>query len=169
MKFSLTVTNTAAVAEAAAAAVPTDATAYYNDYWQYSTYYGEAAARVFYGAWSPPLGTLPPPGIVVATPEAAAAAMAAAGMPAASAPAATEATAAATTSTETTAVAANGPAPVDVSSIAAAVSSNGSGDSGVAAATAEGGAVGDAAEQEEAAVAWELYKKQVSVLCSTCR
>jgi hypothetical protein len=50
---------------AATAAVPTDPTAYYNDFWQYAMYYGEAAARQCYGAWSPPEGTPPPAGIVI--------------------------------------------------------------------------------------------------------
>mmetsp|Transcript_8225 Transcript_8225/g.7365 ORF Transcript_8225/g.7365 Transcript_8225/m.7365 type:complete len:592 (+) Transcript_8225:63-1838(+) len=45
---------------------PTDPKAYYNDFWQYATYYGEALARQYYGAWSPPAGTAPPPGITVA-------------------------------------------------------------------------------------------------------
>lgn len=45
--------------------IPSDPTAYYNDYWHYASYYGEAAARLYYGAWSPPEGTPPPPGVVV--------------------------------------------------------------------------------------------------------
>jgi hypothetical protein len=48
-----------------AAAAPTDPTAYYNDFWQYASYYGEVAARAYYGAWSPPEGTPPPEGIVI--------------------------------------------------------------------------------------------------------
>ena len=60
---SVTAANTAATATTAAA--PTDPTAYYNDFWQYATYYGEAAARVYYGAWSPPEGTSPPEGVVL--------------------------------------------------------------------------------------------------------
>ena len=51
------------VAPAAAAVVPTvmpDPTAYYNDFWHYASYYGEAAARAYYQQWSPPEGTLPP-------------------------------------------------------------------------------------------------------------
>lgn len=39
---------------------------YYNDYWTYAAHYGEKAARLYYGAWSPPEGTLPPPGVTVA-------------------------------------------------------------------------------------------------------
>lgn len=46
-------------------AVPTDPTAFYNDFWQYAAYYGEAAARMYYTAWSPPEGSLPPPGIIL--------------------------------------------------------------------------------------------------------
>lgn len=48
-------------------AIP-DATAYYNDFWIYASYYGEAAARLYYGAWSPPEGTLPPEGTVIPQP-----------------------------------------------------------------------------------------------------
>ena len=40
--------------------MPTDPTAYYNDFWLYSSYYGESAARTYYGAWSPPVGTPAP-------------------------------------------------------------------------------------------------------------
>jgi hypothetical protein len=50
----------------AVAAAPTDPTAYYNDFWYYASYYGETAARQYYGEWSPPVGTPPPEGIVVA-------------------------------------------------------------------------------------------------------
>lgn len=50
---------------ASAQEVPTDPTAYYKDYWQYASYYGEAAARLYYGAWSPPVGTAPPAGVVI--------------------------------------------------------------------------------------------------------
>jgi far upstream element-binding protein len=56
--------------------VPTDPTAYYNDYWYYATFYGEAAARVYYGAWSPPEGTKPPEGMVIPTDPAATTAVA---------------------------------------------------------------------------------------------
>lgn len=38
-------------------AVPTDPTAYYDDFWRYVSYYGEEAARTYYGAWSPSVGT----------------------------------------------------------------------------------------------------------------
>lgn len=43
-----------------------DLTQYYSAYWTYAAHYGEKAARLYYGAWSPPEGTQPPPGIVVA-------------------------------------------------------------------------------------------------------
>mmetsp|Transcript_1592 Transcript_1592/g.3362 ORF Transcript_1592/g.3362 Transcript_1592/m.3362 type:complete len:269 (-) Transcript_1592:440-1246(-) len=49
-------------AAGAAAAVPTDPTAYYGDFWKYASYYGEEAARQYYGAWSPPVGTPNPNG-----------------------------------------------------------------------------------------------------------
>jgi hypothetical protein len=55
------------VVASASTEVPSDPTAYYNDFWKYATYYGEAAARVYYGAWSPPAGTAPPAGVAVAT------------------------------------------------------------------------------------------------------
>lgn len=37
-------------------------TAYYDDFWLYSSYYGEAAARAHYTHWSPPEGSIRPPG-----------------------------------------------------------------------------------------------------------
>ena len=46
-------TATSSSADAAA----TDPTAYYDDFWRYVAYYGEEAARQYYGAWSPPEGT----------------------------------------------------------------------------------------------------------------
>jgi far upstream element-binding protein len=55
-------------AQTAPAEVPTDPTAYYNDFWQYTLYYGEPAARLYYGAWSPPEGTPAPQGLVAPTP-----------------------------------------------------------------------------------------------------
>jgi hypothetical protein len=61
---------------ASAEAVPMDPTAYYKDYWQYAAYYGEAAARLYYGAWSPPVGTAPPADMVIPADPAAAAAAA---------------------------------------------------------------------------------------------
>lgn len=36
----------------------TDPTAYYDAFWKYSDYYGEEAARKYYGAWSPPVGSV---------------------------------------------------------------------------------------------------------------
>jgi far upstream element-binding protein len=48
------------------AAAGTDPTAYYNDFWAYASYYGEAMARQYYGQWSPPVGTAPPAGVTVA-------------------------------------------------------------------------------------------------------
>lgn len=42
-----------------------DPTAYYNDFWNYASYYGEAAARQYYTTWSPPEGTPPPEGMVI--------------------------------------------------------------------------------------------------------
>lgn len=69
-------TPTAATAGAAGAATATtagdpasDPTAYYTAYWQYAVYYGEEAARQYYGLWSPPEGTPPPEGYVMPTPE----------------------------------------------------------------------------------------------------
>jgi far upstream element-binding protein len=58
-------TAAAAVAAAASTAAastetPTDPTHYYPDFWKYTAYYGEAAARVYYGAWSPPAGIKDP-------------------------------------------------------------------------------------------------------------
>jgi len=43
-----------------------DLTQYYGDFWNYAMHYGERAARLYYAAWSPPEGTAPPPGVVVA-------------------------------------------------------------------------------------------------------
>lgn len=57
--------GTAATAAASEVEVPTDPTAYYEDFWKYAVYYGEAAARLYYGAWSPPEGTPPPAGVVI--------------------------------------------------------------------------------------------------------
>eukprot|EP01038_Epipyxis_sp_PR26KG_P007599 gene7599-10348_t len=63
--YALQTQAAAAPAAASAEPVPTDPTAYYNDFWLYASYYGEAAARLYYQAWSPPEGTQPPPGIVL--------------------------------------------------------------------------------------------------------
>lgn len=67
-------TPTAAGAAAAAAAgtaevSAADLAAYHTAYWQYAAYYGEAAARMYYGAYSPPEGTPPPEGITLPTEE----------------------------------------------------------------------------------------------------
>ena len=54
-------------------------TSYYADFWNYASYYGERAARLYYKTWSPPIGTPPPAGVIVAkdmTPEELAAAAA---------------------------------------------------------------------------------------------
>jgi len=37
-----------------------DPTAYYDAFWRYAHYYGDEAARKYYGAWSPPVGTPSP-------------------------------------------------------------------------------------------------------------
>ena len=50
----------AASAASAPETAPTDPKAYYDQFWQYTTYYGEEAARKYYGAWSPPEGTTNP-------------------------------------------------------------------------------------------------------------
>lgn len=42
-----------------------DPTSYYPDFWNYASLYGEEAARLYYTVWSPPVGTMPPPGIVI--------------------------------------------------------------------------------------------------------
>ena len=42
-----------------------DPTSYYNDFWTYASYAGEAAARAYYTTWSPPVGTLPPNGVII--------------------------------------------------------------------------------------------------------
>lgn len=78
-------------AAASSAEVPTDPTAYYNDFWIYTAYYGEAAARAYYGAWSPPEGTPAPATMPTASAPASASAAAV------SQPAADTATATATT------------------------------------------------------------------------
>jgi far upstream element-binding protein len=72
-----------------AAATPA-ADAYYEEFFRYAYYYGEPAARVYYGAWSPPMGTPNPYGVnpdgVTAPPDAAGASPASAAAPAAAAP-----------------------------------------------------------------------------------
>lgn len=47
----------------APAAVAPGADAYYEQFFRYAYYYGEPAARQYYGAWSPPQGTLNPYGV----------------------------------------------------------------------------------------------------------
>ena len=51
--------------QAAMPAPASDHTAYYQEFWRYASYYGEAAARMYYTSWSPPVGTPPPPGIML--------------------------------------------------------------------------------------------------------
>mmetsp|Transcript_393 Transcript_393/g.562 ORF Transcript_393/g.562 Transcript_393/m.562 type:complete len:634 (-) Transcript_393:542-2443(-) len=62
------------------------ADAYYEQYFRYAYYYGEDAARQYYGAWSPPVGTPNPYGVnpngITAAPAAAAPVPAAAPTPA---------------------------------------------------------------------------------------
>jgi hypothetical protein len=48
-----------------APAAAIDPTSYYPDFWNYASFYGEEAARLYYTVWSPPVGTPPPPGIVL--------------------------------------------------------------------------------------------------------
>lgn len=138
---------TLAAAAAAAAAqqtatteeVPTDPTSYYNDYWYYASFYGEAAARVYYGAWSPPEGTKPPEGMVIpADPTVAAT---------------TDATQAPTT---TTAASQETSQPAAESKAAEGEASKPSGDSNAAATSTETKTDADATAQ------WEAYRKQVS-------
>jgi far upstream element-binding protein len=49
------------LAAGAAAAQPADA--YHEQFFRYAYYYGEAAARQYYGSWSPPVGTPNPYGV----------------------------------------------------------------------------------------------------------
>jgi len=67
----------AAAAPAPAGGDQPAADAYYDAFHRYAAYYGEEAARKYYGAWSPPAGTPNPYGN--ASPAAAAAAAAASG------------------------------------------------------------------------------------------
>jgi far upstream element-binding protein len=87
----------ATAAPAAAAPAPAGqhgADAYYEQFHRYAYYYGEPAARQYYGAWSPPVGTPNPygtnPSGITAPPDAAPAPAAAApaAAPVAAAPAA---------------------------------------------------------------------------------
>ena len=43
-----------------------DPKAYYEDFWKYASYYGEEAARKYYGAWSPPVGSKAPASVSAA-------------------------------------------------------------------------------------------------------
>jgi len=43
---------------------------YINDFWNYAGWYGEEAARLYYGDYAPPLGTPPPPHIQLPPPGA---------------------------------------------------------------------------------------------------
>mmetsp|Transcript_21223 Transcript_21223/g.29522 ORF Transcript_21223/g.29522 Transcript_21223/m.29522 type:complete len:804 (+) Transcript_21223:108-2519(+) len=54
-------TTSTAAAPAAAAAAPA-ADTYYDQFFRYAYHYGEDAARKYYGAWSPPVGTTNPYG-----------------------------------------------------------------------------------------------------------
>lgn len=81
-----------APAPAPAPASQQGADAYYEQFHRYAYYYGEPAARQYYGAWSPPVGTPNPygtnPSGITAPPDAAPAAAAPAPAPVAAAPAA---------------------------------------------------------------------------------
>jgi len=140
-----------AMAGAAAdpSAVPTDPTAYYNDFWLYASYYGEAAARLYYNQWSPPEGTPPPPGIVLPT-EAAAAATLGGAVDAATGAAngAAAATAAAVPSSS------NGAAAEHAAAGGAAAATAAQGAGNAAAPDAEA-----AVSEEAAAAEWEAYRR----------
>lgn len=66
--------STSAPSPAAGSGDQPAADAYYDAFFRYAAYYGEDAARKYYGAWSPPAGTPNPYGN--ASPDAAAAAVA---------------------------------------------------------------------------------------------
>lgn len=51
------------VAATSTPAAPVADQTYYEDYFRYEYYYGEAAARQYYGAWAPPPGTANPYGV----------------------------------------------------------------------------------------------------------
>lgn len=132
---------TAAAAQTQAQVAPAkdhnDPTAYYTEFWQYAAYYGEAAARAYYKAWSPPEGTPPPAGVVL--------------------PAGT----AATTPTAATTTATNA---ADGSSSVAQPSSHSPSSSSSPAAvasttTAEGATLADEAAAREA---WEKYEREMA-------
>jgi len=54
--------NSTSTTESATATNTQDPTAYYAQFWEYTKYYGEDAARKFYKQWSPPVGTPNPNG-----------------------------------------------------------------------------------------------------------
>jgi far upstream element-binding protein len=128
-----------------ASAAGSDATAYYAAYWQYAAYYGEAAARMYYGAWSPPEGTQPPEGTVLPSEEQIAANTAAATA------AATSTTGAAETN-PTTSIAPAAEAAYDPSTATA----EGTATNGVTTASPAEAITDPTA----AAAAWEAYQKQ---------
>lgn len=164
--------TTAAVVDPSAAVIdPNDPKAYYGVFWQYASYYGEAAARAYYGDWSPPVGTPPPPGIVVApdpsstSPAVATTATTTISSSTAAATAAVStATAVPATSTLPSATATSEPSSSS-SSASTTTAGNGNAD-GQGAQPAAQQATGDAAasatpvSQEEAHKAWEAYQAQ---------
>jgi far upstream element-binding protein len=56
-------TQPALAATPAPEAAQTAADTYHEQFFRYAYYYGEDAARAYYGAWSPPVGTLNPYGV----------------------------------------------------------------------------------------------------------
>lgn len=56
-------TTNLATGQAAVAAPSPSVDAYYEQFFRYAYYYGEPAARAYYGAWSPPVGTPNPYGV----------------------------------------------------------------------------------------------------------
>jgi far upstream element-binding protein len=63
-QYAASATQTApAPAPAGPAQAATGADAYYEQFFRYAYYYGEEAARAYYGAWSPPAGTPNPYGV----------------------------------------------------------------------------------------------------------
>lgn len=157
----------AAQAQAQTQAAPAkdhnDPTAYYTEFWQYATYYGEAAARAYYKAWSPPEGTPPPAGIVLPAGSAATTVT-----DATTAAATADATTAAATDTTTaaaavTATAAATDATTDVSSPVAQPSSSLTSSSSSATVTSTTAAEGTAPADDAAArEAWEKYEREMA-------
>ena len=144
-------------------AVPSDPTAYYNDYWLYATYYGEAAARVYYKEWSPPEGTLPPPGTILPDPNALAAAAAGSTAPI---PTAGTSGNGNSTTREASSTGSDSNSNSNSSSTdnvapkveSVAVDSKSAEVSGAAADDEEG-----AVSEEQAAAAWEAYKAEYTI------